>query len=79
MSCDAFLIDRILLACSPVDPCEKFNLATAIPASTSRLIVWIDEVAGPIVQTTLVFVFSELMLHTFEVNSGIVVGAYNGP
>jgi hypothetical protein len=62
MSCDAFRIDRILAACSSVDPCEKFNLATAIPASMSRLMVGMDDVAGPIVQTIFVFVFSELIL-----------------
>ena len=60
--CDAFLIDRILAACSSVVPCEKFNLATVIPAFMSRLIVGMDEVAGPIVQTIFVSVFSKFIM-----------------
>lgn len=53
-------MDRILAVCSCVVPCEKFSLATVIPARMSRLMVSIDEVAGPMVQTIFVFVFSEL-------------------
>ena len=44
--------------CAAKSPCEKLSLATFIPASIKLWSIDLDDVAGPIVQTTFVFVFA---------------------
>jgi hypothetical protein len=44
---------EMLCACSSWVPCEKFSLATSIPASNNFRIMRGEHVAGPMVQTIL--------------------------
>jgi len=63
-SLETLRIKRIRAACSSNVPWERFSLATFIPPRVNRRSIAFEDVDGPMVQTILVFVFSEPTVNT---------------
>ena len=72
-SARSFLTMSIRFFCSSCVPCEKFSLATFIPASISFRSTSSLSVAGPSVQTIFVFLITYyLVLYLFAKSSPIL-------